>query len=249
MTAPASPTPDRTLLIACGALARELLALRAANGWTQLDIDCLPAHYHNTPDAIPEAVRAKIRAARGRYGRIEVIYGDCGTGGRLDAVLAEEGVARIAGPHCYEFYAGAAEYEAMTDAEPGTFFLTDYLVRHFERLIIQGLWLDRHPELLPSYFGNYRRLVYLAQSHDPMLEAAAQRAARRLGLDYEYRWTGFGRLAEHLQRALSTPAPAAAGALPSSGAAAAEAPSKRNVALARRRAGGRGGAGRRRVTA
>jgi hypothetical protein len=226
--------PPRTLLIACGALARELLALRTANRWEHLDIDCLPAHYHNTPAAIPEAVRAKIREARGRYGRIEVIYGDCGTGGRLDAVLAEEGVTRIPGPHCYEFYAGAADYAAMMEAEIGTFFLTDYMVRHFDRLIVQGLWLDTHPELLADYFGHYRKLVYLAQTDDPQLQVQARRAAERLRLAYEYRWTGMGGLEKHLGRVAAAPSadvrPRVAPIEP-----AAPAP-KRNLALARRRA-------------
>jgi hypothetical protein len=248
MTAPApSPSPARTLLIACGALARELVALRDANGWTQLEIDCLPAHYHNTPEAIPEAVRAKIREGRGRYGRIEVIYGDCGTSGRLDAVLAEEGVTRIPGPHCYEFYAGTAAYTSMTDDEPGTFFLTDYMARHFDRLIIQGLWLDRHPELLASYFGNYRRLVYLAQTEDDALQAEARRAAVRLGLDYEYRWTGFGGLTTHLERVMAEPTSAPLTAAPAPDQAATTAPAKHNLALARRRERDRAAAPRRRA--
>ncbi len=193
--------PQTHSLIACGALAREALALIELNGWSHMKLACLPAKLHNRPERIPEAVRAKIRAARRRYERILVLYGDCGTGGALDRVLAEEGVERIEGPHCYAFYRGLDRFLAEHDAEPGCFYLTDYLVRHFERLVIEGLGLDRHPELLPLYFGNYTTLVYLAQTTDRGLEQAAKAAALRLGLAYEQRITGYGGLAEFLRRA------------------------------------------------
>jgi hypothetical protein len=190
--------PPRTLLIACGALAREIVALNQANGWSHYQVACLPAELHNRPGRIPELVREKIRAARPDYDRIAVLYADCGTGGRLDAVLAEEGVERIAGPHCYSFYAGAPGFDALMEEEPGSFFLTDYLVRQFETLIIKGLGIDRHPQLLADYFGNYRRLVYLAQTEDADLVVRAKAAAARLGLTYEYRFTGMGGLAAFL---------------------------------------------------
>ncbi len=180
----------RILVIACGALARELLAVIALNGWSHMSVTCLPAKLHNEPRKITAAVRAKIRAGRRRFERILCLYGDCGTGGLLDAMLAEEGVERIEGAHCYEFYAGSAPFAAMAEAEPGTFYLTDYLVRHFDRLVIKGLALDRHPELLPDYFGNYRRVVYLAQTEDAQLRAQALAAATRLGLAFEMRQTG-----------------------------------------------------------
>lgn len=196
-----SLTVGSTLLIACGALAREILALSEAHGWRNMSVTCLPAHYHNTPDKIPDAVRAKIRENRDRYQRILVIYGDCGTGGLLDDVLREEAVERIPGPHCYQFFAGAPDFTALMDAEPGSFFLTDYLVRHFDRLIIEGLGLDRHPELRDDYFGNYRRLVYLAQIEDSELRRRAADAAKRLGLDYEHRFTGYGELAAFMSSA------------------------------------------------
>ncbi len=195
------PSPPRTLLIACGALAREVLALIRRNGWSHMKLSCLPAHLHNAPQRIPEAVRARIRKARPHYQRILVLYGDCGTGGMLDAVLADEGVERIPGPHCYAFYSGVEAFLAQAEAEPACFYLTDYLARHFERLVIQGLGLDRHPELLPLYFGNYRKLVYLAQAPDPQLELEAKAAALRLGLPYEHRPTGYGGLHEFLRRA------------------------------------------------
>ena len=193
--------PPRTLLIACGALAREVLALIRLNGWSHMELACLPAHLHNTPQRIPEAVRAKIRAARGNYDRVLVLYGDCGTGGALDRILAEEGIERIPGPHCYAFYSGLDAFLAQADAEPACFYLTDYLARHFERLVVQGLGLDRHPELLPLYFGNYEKLVYLAQLADPHLEQQAKAAALRLGLAYEHRPTGYGGLQDFLRRA------------------------------------------------
>jgi hypothetical protein len=197
----ARAAPPRTLLIACGALAREVLALLRLNGWRHMELTCLPAHLHNRPQRIPAAVRAKIRKARPRYERILVLYGDCGTGGMLDEVLAEEGVERIPGPHCYAFYSGVDAFLAQAEAEPACFYLTDYLVRHFERLIIQGLALDRHPELLPLYFGNYEKLVYLAQVPDVHLEQQAKAAALRLGLAYEQRPTGYGGLHDFLCKA------------------------------------------------
>ena len=193
--------PARTLLIACGALARETLAAIEANGLRHVEVTCLSALLHNRPERIPEAVRAKIREHRAEFDRILVLYADCGTGGALDAVLAEEGVERIGGPHCYAFYAGQDAFAALADAEPGTFYLTDFLTRQFDTLVIEGLGLDRHPELLDMYFGNYRRLVYLAQTEDAELQAQARAAADRLGLTYEYRFTGLGELARFVQAA------------------------------------------------
>jgi hypothetical protein len=191
-----------TLLIACGALAREVLALKRAYDWESLEVTCLPAIWHNRPEKIPEGVRRKIRAGRKTHARILVAYGDCGTGGLLDKVLAEEGVERIDGPHCYQFFAGTQDFEALMAADPTCFFLTDYMVRHFDRLILQGLWLDRHPELRDAYFGNYTRLVYLAQIEDPKLKAKAEEAAARLGLAFEYRLTGYGELETFLAQAM-----------------------------------------------
>lgn len=192
----------RTLLIACGALARETLAALSASGLQdRVEVTCVSALLHNRPQRIPEAVRAKIREHRADYERILVLYGDCGTGGELDRVLAEEGVERIEGPHCYAFYAGEAVFDALADAEPGTFYLTDFLVRQFDTLVIEGLGLDRHPELLPLYFGNYKRLIYLAQTEDEGLQAAAKAAAERLGLQYEYHFTGLSGLAAFVRSA------------------------------------------------
>jgi Protein of unknown function (DUF1638) len=199
---PGNPSGTRTRVIACGALAREIVDLIRVNAWHGMSVTCLPAVWHNTPAKIPEAVRAKIRAARSEgYDRIFVAYGECGTGGLLDRVLEEEGVARIGGPHCYAFYSGVEDFAAHAEADPTGFYLTDYLARHFDRLIIQGLGIDRHPELLQEYFGNYTKIVYLAQSEDAALTERARAAARRLGLKFEHRFTGYGELGDFLHKA------------------------------------------------
>lgn len=190
--------PARKLVIACGALAREIAALRRANGWTTLDVVCLDPALHNRPERIAGAVREQIRAHRDDYSEIFVAYGDCGTGGALDAVLREEGVERIAGAHCYEFFATPAAFATLADAEPGTFYLTDFLLRHFDRLVIRGLGIDRHPELLGQYFGNYHRLVYLAQAPKAESEGRARAIAARLGLAYQFHSTGYGGLEQSL---------------------------------------------------
>ncbi len=194
MSAPGAGPKSSTLLIACGALAKEIVEIIRANGWEHVRIQCLPAELHNRPEKIPEAVRAKIHQARGAFDRIFVAYADCGSGGLLDKVLEEEGVARLPGAHCYQFYAGSKAFDALHETEPGTFYLTDFLTRHFDRLVVEALGLDRHPELRDQYFGNYRKLIYLAQSKDPALEARAREAAATLGLEFESRPTGFGEL-------------------------------------------------------
>ncbi len=201
----------RTLVICCGAIAREIVALVRENGWDNIDVQCLPARLHTTPERIPEGVRRKIRAARPDYDRILVLYGDCGTGGALDRVLEEEGVERIGGNHCYEAFAGRENFAALMKAEPGSFFLTDFLARHFDKLVIEGLGLDRFPELRRTYFGRYREVVYLAQSDDPALEARARAAARDLGLAFTMRRTGCGDFARFLAERQGDGAPAAGG--------------------------------------
>ena len=178
------------LLIACGALAREIVELTRLNNWDHLKIQCLPAELHNRPEKIPAAVRTEIEDKRDNYEHIFVAYADCGTGGMLDKVLAEYGIERLPGAHCYEFFAGSTAFAALADSEPGTFYLTDFLTRHFDRLVKSGLGLDTHPELMPQYFGNYQRLVYLAQSESPDLNIMAEQHAGYLGLDYERVYTG-----------------------------------------------------------
>ena len=188
----------RVLVIACGALAREITALKRASGWDALEVTCLAPELHMRPERIPAAVTEAIRAARADYRTIFVAYADCGTGGALDRVLAAEGVERLPGAHCYEFYATTPAFNALAEAELGTFYLTDFLVRHFERLVWAGLGLDRYPQLQPDYFGHYRKVVYLAQVEDAGLTAQAQAIATRLGLAFERRLTGYGDLARSL---------------------------------------------------
>jgi hypothetical protein len=190
----------RQLVIACGALAHEIAALRKANGWMTLDVHCLPPELHNRPERIAPAVRTAIAGNREHYDEIFVAYADCGTGGALDAVLQETGIERIGGAHCYEFYATPSVFAALADSEPGTFYLTDFLVRHFDRLVYQSLGLDRHPELRAQYFGNYRRLVYLGQNADAESARSAASIAARLGLEYQFQATGFGDLEHSLRR-------------------------------------------------
>ena len=187
------------LLIACGALAREIAALKRANGWSALEVRCLPAQLHNRPERIAPAVRAEIRAHREHYAKMFVVYGDCGTGGQLDRVLREEGVERLPGAHCYEFLATSAVFAALADAEPGTFYLTDFLLRHFDRLVVRPLALDRHPELRGEYFRHYKKLVYLAQTNIPGAIERARQIADSLGFTFEYRFTGYGELGTRLQ--------------------------------------------------
>lgn len=188
------PETSRVLVIGCGAMARELLAVVELNRLEGVDVTCLPAVYHNTPQLIPDAVAERIVGSGEDYDRVFVAYGDCGTGGRLDRVLERHGVERLAGAHCYEFLAGAERFASLHDREPTTFYLTDFLVRNFDRLVWKGLGLDRWPQLLPDYFANYTRVVYLAQVDDPALIERAREAADRLGLEFEHLLVGYGEL-------------------------------------------------------
>lgn len=185
---------QRLLIIACGAIARELIDVARLHELEDVEVTALPAELHNRPERIPARVRERVRQAKGRFDRILVGYADCGTGGLLDQVCVEEGVERLPGAHCYELFAGRDAFAALHDAEPGTFYLTDYLARHANVLVFAGLGIDRHPELAPLYFGNYQRVVYLAQTDDPELDRRARETAERLGLDYERRVTGYGEL-------------------------------------------------------
>jgi len=187
----------KTALIACGALAREVIALKKKHGW-EVDILAIPALLHNRPDQIPAAVQKRIHQVEEDYERVIVVYGDCGTGGMLDRLLHKENVQRIAGPHCYEMYADGT-YESLMAEAPGTFFLTDFLVQSFDHLVIEGLGLDRHPELRQDYFRNYTRVVYLVQREDPALEAKAEWAADQLDLPLEVHKTGYGKLETRLK--------------------------------------------------
>jgi hypothetical protein len=189
---------DRFLVIACGALAKELVDVIRLNSLDWVDVECLPARLHNTPDLIPAAVAQRLDSALGRYREVFVGYADCGTGGMLDRVLEARRVERLPGAHCYEFFATSDVFAAIHDKEPGTFYLTDFLVKHFDRLVWKGLGLDRWPQLRDDYFGNYESLVYLSQIESPQLVERARAAAARLGLDFEHRPVGYGDLATTL---------------------------------------------------
>ena len=184
--------PGRILLIACGALAREILALKNANGWDHMSLQCLPANLHLYPDRITAAVEQAVLENRDSYDEIFVVYADCGTGGQLAAKCAELGVEMVEGPHCYAFFEGLDTFSERNEAT--AFYLTDFLVRQFDAFVWRAMGFDRHPELIEMMFGNYTKLVYQAQTHDPALDAKARECAARLGLEYEYRFTGYGGL-------------------------------------------------------
>ena len=192
----------KTLILACGALAREVFAVIEANELSHLTVTCLPAILHNHPDQITERVRAAVAEHRENYDQIFVAYADCGTGGQLQAACDAMGVQMIAGPHCYSFFEGNDAF-AQTD-EITAFYLTDFLTRQFEAFVWKPLGLDRHPELRDMYFGHYEKLVYQAQTDDPALTAKASDCANRLGLTFERRFTGYGDLATTLNK-LNTP--------------------------------------------
>jgi len=185
---------DSILVIACGALAVEINAIKESYGWEHMHLVSLDAWLHNRPEQIPDKLRGKIRQFKDEYSQIFVAYADCGTGGQIDRVLEEEGVERLPGAHCYEFYAGTQRFAALANAEPGTFYLTDFLAKHFERFVTKPLKLDTHPELLDTYFGNYQRLVYLSQTFDEGLLTSAADAADQLGLQFEHVHCGYGEL-------------------------------------------------------
>ena len=193
-------TADRVLVIACGALAHDLVRVKNLNGWAHLDIQCLPAELHNTPQLITPKVREKIVQNREKYRHIFAAYSDCGTGGLLDKMLQEEGVERLPGAHCYEMFAGGKTFAALSEAEVGTFYLTDFLAKHFQRVIVKGLGMDRFPQLKSDYFAHYNKLVFLAQRDDETADQAAREAAEFLGLEYQRVFTGD----KHLTVAMSS---------------------------------------------
>ena len=196
---PLAPQTGRILLIACGALAREILDLNEANGWSHLDLTCLPAKLHLYPEKITDEVRAAVEKHRDKYDDIFVVYADCGTGGLLEAECEKLGVQMVSGPHCYSFFEGNDRFAKISEDEITTFYLTDFLVRQFDAFIIKPMGLDRHPDLRDMYFGNYEKLVYQAQTDDPALTAKAKTCADRLGLAFERRFTGYGDLARTLK--------------------------------------------------
>lgn len=192
-------TPAPVLVIACGALSHEIQFLKNLNGWSHVKVQCLDAKLHNRPALIPQKLRETISHYRDQYDNIFVAYADCGTGGAIDKLLEEEGIERLPGAHCYSFYAGEQAFTDMAEEEPGTFFLTDFLARNFERLIIKGLKIDLYPQLQAEFFGNYQRVVYLSQRREQDLLESAREAADFLGLEFHHRHCGYGDLATGLE--------------------------------------------------
>ena len=190
----------KLLVIACGALAHEIVWLQRLNNWNQIELQCLDAELHNRPKLIPQKLRDKIKENLGQYQSIFVAYADCGTGGEIDRVLEEENIERLPGAHCYSFYATEERFAELAEQELGTFYLTDFLVEHFDRIMIKGLKLDRHPELRDQYFAHYTRVIYLSQRQDTELEAKAKVAAEFLGLEFRHLHTGYGDLDRSLQQ-------------------------------------------------
>jgi len=188
------------LVLACGALAREILAVIRANGLSHIDLQCLPAILHNHPEKIVPAVETAVAKMRGQYQKIFLAYGDCGTGGLLEAAAGRLGIEMMPGPHCYAFFEGTEEFLDRAGDEFTAFYLTDFLVRQFDAFVWKPLGLDRYPDLRETYFGNYEKLVYQAQTDDPALTKAAEDCARRLGLTFERRFTGYGDLAAEIRR-------------------------------------------------
>jgi hypothetical protein len=188
-------THEKVQIIACGAIAREILAVCRQQGLTHVDLNCLPAIWHAYPQKIVPGLEQAVREARqAGFTRIFFAYADCGTGGDIDRLCEREGIARIPGPHCYSFFDGNDDFAARGDDDIFSFFLTDFLARQFTAFVVEPLGLDRHPELKEIYFGHYRKLVYLSQEEDPLLQVKAREAADYLGLEYEYRFTGYGDL-------------------------------------------------------
>ena len=188
----------RTLVLACGALINELQAVRDLNGLSDLTIECLPASLHMHPERIPAEMRRRLDRAQADYDRILIGYADCGTAGALDEICAEYDVTRLEGAHCYEFFAGTDRFHERHADDPTIFYLTDFLARHFDRFVMDGLGINKHPQLLDAYFGNYTKVVYLAQTDDARLDAYAEAAAATLGLQYERVSTGYGDMTEQV---------------------------------------------------
>lgn len=183
---------SKSLIIACGALSHEIVELIRINRWSHLELTCLPAYWHHQPDRIPSGLRKKIRENRDSYSHIYVMYGDCGTWGQIDRVVSQEGAERIEGPHCFSFLMGNNEFTEYSTDDITTFYLSDFFCRYFEKFVWEALGLDRRDDMVEFVFGNYKKIVYLAQTDDADLRQKAEDIAQRLKLDFEYRFTGYG---------------------------------------------------------
>jgi Protein of unknown function (DUF1638) len=184
-------------VIACGALAGHIRDIAGRRAWS-VEVYSLPAALHNRPDRIAPAVADLAATLRARGLRVVLGYADCGSYGALDEVCQRLGIGRLRGLHCYDVLGGASRVRALLARQPGTYLLTDYLVRSFGRTVLAELGLDRHPELWPDYFGHYRRLVWLAQRRDPALAAAADEIAAMFGLPLRVIDVGLGGLEREL---------------------------------------------------
>jgi hypothetical protein len=190
--------PASLLVITCGAIAREVMAVAKNAGWQNLKVTQIPAELHNRPDKIPAAVEERLAAYAADYDHVFAAFGDCGTGGMLDKVLEKYNIQRLSGAHCYEFYSGSENFAAMSERELGTFYLTDFVDKNFERLIMEGRGLHKHPKLIEVMVAHYTKLVYLVQEPNRQLDQCAQEAAKKLGLKYERIETGYGQMAQEL---------------------------------------------------
>jgi hypothetical protein len=195
-----SSLEEKTLIIACGALSHEIVELIRVNNWSHLELTCLPAYWHHVPDRIPSGLRKKIRESRGKYKHIYVMYGDCGTWGKIDEVVDEEGVERIEGPHCFSFLMGNSDFDEYSESDITTFYLSDFFCKYFEKFVWEALGLDRRDDMVDFVFGNYKKVVYMAQTDDQELREKAESIAVRLKLDYEYRFTGYGDMEKVMQQ-------------------------------------------------
>ena len=205
MVASKMVTPKKILLISCGALASTLKSLLKQNQWDFIKLECLPAIWHNHPEKIVPGLKQKIALAKTskKFNKILVAYGDCGTKGELDKLLDKSGAVRIKGNHCYEFFTGSEEFEKIFSSEIGSFYLSDYLVTFFDKLILDGLGIKKHPHLRDIYFKNYKKLVYLAQTNNIVLQRKAKLAADFLGLEYSYKFTGYKNIELFINHQLS----------------------------------------------
>lgn len=182
----------KSLIIACGALSHEIVELIRLNQWDHLKLTCLPAYWHHHPERIPAGLRNKIKENRARFDKIYVMYGDCGTWGEIDRVVEEEGAERIEGPHCFSFLMGNEAFEAYANDDITTFYLSDFFCRYFDKFVWEALGLNRRDDMVDFVFGNYKKVIYIAQTDDPELREKSREIAKRLKLDYEYRFTGYG---------------------------------------------------------
>jgi hypothetical protein len=193
---------EKVLVIGCGMIAREILAVKERMGLEHLELTCLPAELHYYPERIAPGLETAIGKAKAEgYENIFIGYADCGSGGMVDRVCEKYGLERIAGPHCFAAYQGLDAFEKVAEDDMMSFYMTDFLCRHFDAFFMKPLGLDRHPELIQDYFGNYEKVIYLAQTDDPALDKVAECAARLLGLGYEKRRTGYGDLTTALDAA------------------------------------------------